>query len=88
MALGSTANAIFGLVIREGLSLLAAGFAVGLAGAFGIRRTMETQLYGVTGMDPVVLGTVGGLLALVAVAACSLPARRASRISPLLALTD
>jgi predicted permease len=88
LALGSNARGIFGLVLREGLVLLAAGAAVGLAGAFGIRRAMESQLYGVTGMDPVVVATVTTILALVAVAACSLPAWRAARINPMTALGD
>ena len=82
------ARGIFGLVIKEGLALLGVGFVAGLAGAFAIRRTMETQLYGVTGMDPAVLAAVAGVLGCVAVAACSLPARRAARISPLLALGE
>jgi predicted permease len=88
MALGSNARGIFGLVIKEGLALLGVGFVAGLAGAFAIRRAMETQLYGVTGMDPAVLAAVVVVLGCVAVAACSLPARRAARISPLLALSD
>ena len=88
MALGSNARGIFGLVIKEGLALLGVGFVAGLAGALAIRRTMETQLYGVTGMDPAVLAAVAVVLGCVAVAACSLPARRAARISPLLALSD
>ena len=86
MALGSSAQAIFGLVIKEGLVLLGIGFAAGLAGAFAIRRAMESQLYGVSGTDPWVLGGVAAGLAAVALIACSLPARRAARIDPLNAL--
>ena len=63
MALGSSARAIFGLVIKEGVVLLGVGFAAGLAGAFAIRRAMESQLYGVSGTDPRVLGGVAALLA-------------------------
>ena len=88
MALGSEPRGIFSLVLREGLLLLVAGFAVGIAGAFAIRRTMETQLYGVGAMDPVVLAAVGGILAAVAIAACTVPARRASRTDPLAALNQ
>jgi ABC-type antimicrobial peptide transport system permease subunit len=88
LALGSSARGIFGLVLREGLFLLAAGAAVGLAGAFAIRQTLESQLYGITGMDPVVVATVTGVLVLVGVVACSLPARRAARIDPLRALGE
>jgi predicted permease len=86
MALGSDAAGIFRLVLNEGLVLLVAGFIVGLAGAFAIRRTIGSQLYETGAMDPVVLGTVGAVLAVVALLACSIPARRASRIDPNIAL--
>lgn len=88
MALGSSARAIFRLVVAEGLSLLAAGFAVGLAGAFAIRKAMEAQLYGVGAMDPGVLAAVAAVLGTVALIACLVPARRAARIDPMIALTD
>ena len=88
MALGSEPRGIFALILREGLGLLLAGLAVGLAGAFGIRRAMESQLYGVSGMEPAVLAGVAGVLAVVAVIACAVPARRASRIDPMGALGE
>jgi predicted permease len=88
MALGSDSRRIFGLIVTEGLWLLALGVAVGLAGAFAIRRAMETQLFGVQAMDPVVLALVTGVLGVVAFLACAVPARRASRIDPLIALND
>ncbi len=88
LALGSGGRQIFGLIVSEGLALLGLGVAVGLAGAFAIRRAMETQLYGVQPMDPVVLSIVAMALAIVAFLACAIPARRASRIDPLVALTD
>lgn len=88
IALGSSASAIFELVLREGLALIASGFAVGAAGAFAVRRSLESQLFGVTATDPIVLLVVSGTLALVAVVACALPARRATRIDPIVALTD
>jgi ABC-type antimicrobial peptide transport system permease subunit len=86
LALGSDASGIFRLILAEGLMLLAAGFTVGVAGAFAIRRTIQSQLYGIGAMDPLVLGTVAVLLAAVAVFACSVPARRAARIDPSAAL--
>jgi predicted permease len=88
MALGSDARGIFTLVLREGVLLLAAGVVVGLAGSFALRRTMEGQLYGVGPMDPVVLSAVAGLLGLAAIAACVVPARRASRTDPTVALSE
>jgi ABC-type antimicrobial peptide transport system permease subunit len=88
MALGSDGRRIFGLIVSEGLWLLGLGIGVGLAGAFAIRRVMETQLFGVQPMDPVVLALVTGVLGVVALLACAVPARRASRIDPLIALAD
>ena len=88
LALGSNARSIFGLIVREGMSLMAAGLVAGFAGAFAIRRTLQAQLYGVSPLDPVVLGSVGLMLALIAFTACSLPARRATKIDPVRALTD
>jgi predicted permease len=88
LALGSDSRRIFSLIVSEGLWLLGAGLAVGLAGAFAIRKAMETQLYGVQPMDPMVLTAVAAVLGAVAFAACALPARRASRIDPLIALNN
>jgi predicted permease len=88
LALGSDGRRIFSLIVSEGLWLLALGVAVGLAGAFAIRTAMATQLYGVQPMDPVVLALVTAVLGVVAFSACAVPARRAARIDPLVALTD
>jgi predicted permease len=88
IALGSSARAIFELVLREGLMLIAVGFVLGGVGAIALRRSMESQLFGVSATDPIVLATVTGLLAVVAVAACALPARRATRIDPIVALSE
>jgi predicted permease len=88
MALGSSTAAIFELVLREGLLLIGLGFAAGAAGAVALRRTLESQLFGVSASDPAVLAGVTGLLATVAIVACALPARRATRIDPIVALTE
>jgi predicted permease len=88
IALGSSAGAIFDLVLREGLILIAVGFAIGAVGAIGLRRSLESQLFGVSAGDPVVIAAVTTLLALVATAACALPARRATRIDPIVALSE
>jgi predicted permease len=88
IALGSGARGIFTLILREGMTLLAGGFIAGLAGSFAIRRTMEAQLYGIGAMDPPVLGGVAVMLGLVALIACTVPARRAARIDPMIALTE
>ena len=88
MALGSERSGIFGLVLREGVGLVVAGLVVGLLGAFAIRQAMESQLYGVSGMEPVILAAVAAVLTIVAVVACAVPARRASRIDPMGALGE
>ena len=88
MALGSDAGAIFRLVLGEGAALLGAGFAIGAAGAFALRRTLGTQLYEVQPMDPMVLAGVAAVLGGVGLVACVVPARRAARIDPLIALSE
>jgi putative ABC transport system permease protein len=88
IALGSSAGAIVALVVREGAWLIGIGFVVGAAGAVGLRRAIESQLFGVSATDPFVLATVTGLLAASAVLACMLPARRAARIDPVIALAE
>jgi predicted permease len=88
IALGSSASSIFELVLREGLLLVAGGFVIGAAGAIAVRRSLESQLFGVSPFDPVVLMAVSALLAAVAIAACALPARRATRIDPIVALSE
>lgn len=88
LALGSDGARIFRLVVREGLMLLAIGVAAGFAGSVAIRRAMASQLFGVQPLDPIVLTSVAALLGVVAFTACAVPARRAARIDPLIALTD
>jgi putative ABC transport system permease protein len=88
VALGSDARRVFALVLGEGAGLLAIGFAVGLAGAFAMRRALQGELYGVAPMEPRVVAAVAGMLAVVALVACALPARCASRIDPVIALSQ
>jgi predicted permease len=88
IALGSSAGSIFELVLREGLLLIGAGFAGGALGALALRRSLESQLFGVSAFDPAVIGAVTLLLALTAALACVVPARRATRIDPVVALAD
>jgi predicted permease len=88
IALGSSAGSIFELVLREGLLLIGGGLVLGSAGALMLRKSIESQLFAVAPTDPVVLALVTGLLALVAAFACVVPASRATRIDPIIALTD
>jgi predicted permease len=88
LALGGTAGDILALVVREGLVVVAIGFTAGVAGALALRRVLESQLYGVKATDPIVYVAVGGLLGTVALIACLLPAWRAARVSPAVALGE
>ena len=88
LALGSSSQAIMSLVVREGALLVAIGFVAGAVGAFALRRAIEGQLFGVTATDPYVLAAVSALLAAVAVLSCALPAQRATRIDPMVAMAE
>lgn len=88
MALGADRSSIFSMVLREGTAVVLAGALVGVGGAFLLRRTLESQLYGVGVADPRVLGGVAALLFAVALIAGWLPARRAARTDPAIALAD
>jgi ABC-type antimicrobial peptide transport system permease subunit len=74
------------MIVRQALTLASAGIVVGLGAAFGLTRLMETLLFGVRPRDPLVFGTVTAVLALVALLAAYIPARRAVRIEPVQAL--
>jgi len=86
MALGAEPRDILLLAFRPGVVLTCIGIAVGLLGALGSARLMSSLLYGVAPYDPVTFGAVVAVLALVALAACGIPARRAIRIAPATAL--
>jgi putative ABC transport system permease protein len=85
-ALGAGRRDIVGLVLGEGLKLAGFGVIVGLVAALLLARLMQALLFGVTATDPVTFLFVSFALALVAVAACYLPARRALKIHPVEAL--
>jgi ABC-type antimicrobial peptide transport system permease subunit len=86
MALGSDTQRILGLVMREGVALVVVGLAVGLLGAVFLRALIASQLFGVGAYDPGVLLAVTGILAIVSLIACLGPARRASKVDPVIAL--
>jgi ABC-type antimicrobial peptide transport system permease subunit len=87
VALGSDARGIFSLVLREGLVIVVIGFALGIGGAVLFGRYIESVLYGVQPLDGMVVVSAGVILAVVALAACSIPATRAARIHPVRALS-
>jgi predicted permease len=88
MALGCEPRSVLGLVFREGAVLVAVGLAGGVLGALALRRVIASQLFGVEPLDPVVLLAVTAVLALTAGLASFWPARRASRVDPIIALSD
>ena len=88
IALGSTSRGVFGLVLREGLWLVGGGLIVGFGGTFALRRALQSQIYGLGALDPFVIGIVLLTLGMVAFAACSLPARRATRVDPVAVLNQ
>jgi predicted permease len=88
MALGARPNDVRTMVVREGMVLTAIGIAVGLIGAFVLTRLMRTLLFDVTPSDPVTFVGIALVLGTVAILASYLPARRATRVDPLVALRD
>jgi len=86
VALGSTRAGILRLVLREGFELVAIGLVLGVAGAASLQKAVASEIYGVQPLDPLVLASVMALLAMVALAACAVPARRAMRVDPIVAL--
>jgi putative ABC transport system permease protein len=86
MALGAQSRNVVLLVLKQGLRLTILGLAIGLAGAFGLTRLLERLLFGVSATDPPTFILIALLLTLVALLACWMPARRAAKVDPLVAL--
>ena len=86
MALGGDSKRIFRLFFREGLTIILFGFVFGILGSWMLSRYIESVLYGVRPLDPVVLASVSMALMFVAILASTLPARRATRVNPIVAL--
>jgi putative ABC transport system permease protein len=86
MALGAEMGGILAMVMRQGLGLVVSGLVLGLGLAVVLRRVLASLLFGVSSTDPLTLGVVGAVLAVVAAAACYLPARRAAAVAPAVAL--
>jgi predicted permease len=86
MALGAQTGDVMRLVIWQGMRLVLLGIVIGAIGAYALKQLIVSQLYGVGAADPMTFAVVGGLLTVIALFACWIPAWRASRVDPMIAL--
>jgi putative ABC transport system permease protein len=86
MALGARAGDVLAMIVRQGMGVVIGGMLAGILGAFGMARLLATFLYGVKPNDAVTFSASFLILAAVALAACAIPAHRASKVDPLIAL--
>ncbi|HWN99499.1 MAG TPA: ABC transporter permease [Blastocatellia bacterium] len=86
MALGAQSRDVLRLILKQGMTPVVVGMAAGIAGALGLTRVMSTLLFGVTANDPSTFAAIALLLGIVALVACYIPARRATRVDPMIAL--
>jgi putative ABC transport system permease protein len=86
IALGASTGKLMASVLRQGMTPVLLGLAAGLAASLILGRLIASQLYGISANDPLTISTVAGLLLLIALGACWIPARRAARVDPVRAL--
>jgi len=86
MALGASSEEVVGEILGRGIKLSTAGLAIGLVCAFALRGVLASLVFDVSPSDPLIYAGVAALMFAVALAACYIPARRASRVDPMIAL--
>ena len=86
MALGADSRKVFKLIVKQGMTPVLVGMAAGLGAAIVLARLMSNLLYGVSAIDPIALAVTSLLLVISALLACYLPARRAAKVDPMIAL--
>jgi len=86
MALGASGSDVFSLILRQGVKLIIPGITIGIAGAVLVTRFLTSVLFEVTATDPSILIGVAIVLTVVGLLACYIPARRAARLDPMIAL--
>jgi len=88
MALGASRGSVLGLILKQGMSLVLTGVMIGFAANLLVGRLLSRMLYGVSTSDPVSITGAALMLLTIALLACYLPARSASRVAPLVALRE
>jgi ABC-type antimicrobial peptide transport system permease subunit len=88
MALGAAQTSVLGLILKQGMSLVLTGVLIGFAASLLVGRLLSRMLYGVSASDPISVAGAALMLLAVALLACYLPARRATRVDPLVTLRE
>jgi ABC-type antimicrobial peptide transport system permease subunit len=86
VALGARSRDVLAMILSQGIRTIGIGIAIGMVGSFALTRTLSSLLFGVTATDPLTFAAVIALLIATALLACYIPARRATKVDPMVAL--